>query len=957
MEFTIYTFGDVEIFRAALAGVAMVFNADGYFVSNDGVGLGALAGLGILIGLVGMLFEGVMRQRFALGEFLMLIIVFVVLFVPKFSVNVEDYNGAAIAKVDNVPLGVALPAGLISGLANEMNKKMATAFSTVYGYPSGMMTPQALVGPLKLLQSLSATGPVMNDYEPRLGMNIRNLMAYCIAGRAGQANRWARIRIGEDPIPKMVTEAGTQSGWALYVDLGGNEGMRTCSAASSQVLDDLNTFMSASGPTATINSVLTAAAARNSAATVQIANNTPYVLPVDVEQQKTALSMLAQTEAELAVNLVRSAIFTPDISAAMACSGQSPLPEDWAKCMPFQEATLKFNVDAAAAGSFFQRLMTGGMNVLFFVWICLSPVVAVVMLMKGITGLKLAGSYLFFGAWAVSWYVGASIINFYMLKQVQYEVAMLGGIANLTPGTLAQFLAPGGILATKIAIAGDMMASVPILMMSIMGGSMYAMTRVADRWSGRDYYDESRQAPGVSESKPLYGRESMKQASYYKELGIGPRQGFMTPGEIQVQDSLGNAITDATTSATEWSNARSASISNSLGTTFQSGEMARSGGAITNGLKSIGATGLASISNIAKELAERNDVGENEKRNIMDGINFRAGLSLGGSGAGADWAVGRIRELGIGRNESQTLKELESGSKEFKAQIASEVGRQNMDEIAKIGSHMNSDEAKQTWQNTQQVMSKAAQAHQTEEALRHTAGTFRSIDLERLARQIEANPQQREGLAIKRHAEELREDNMFQSLVPAKRSALAETSIGDMSPNTLTRVAELQAMAAIRPAAFASTLAELTGSPAITVGDGQHQSVDTSGVKAEGALHGPETGAREQAAGLIARNQATVASGDGAVQRHHERQSADVRDRQPTQRPDTSHIKPTHEKFKNDEMSDGVAKGAAKNAGEWARGEKPFDYASKAIKPAGPKTEPQGPRLPPESLVKDVPTK
>jgi len=504
MDFTVYTFGDVEVFRAAFTGVAMIFNADGFFVSNEGVGLGALAGVGLLFGLVLMLMQGVMHQKVEVGTFMMTIVVFVVLFVPKFSVNIEDYNGSAIAKVDNVPLGVALPAAMVSGIANELNIKMGTSFSTTEGYPSGLMTPQALTSPLKLLLSLRNGAAQLSTNEPRLASNLTNLIAYCSAGRPDAMNTWLSQKLAGDPVNFLVNKIATDkntSGLTMFVQKGDTEaGLIACVDAANEILYEINDYY-AGGADANskLSNLLTAAAAKTGAASVSISGGKASVNAVTTEDMDNAMTTLAQSSAGAAMKFVKYSVLGPYVNAAFNCASDSGNPEDWAKCMPYNTSVMQWQEDAAAGGSFFQRLMFRGMNSLFFVWICLSPVVATVMLIMGYRGIKLAGSYLLFGGWAVSWYVGASIINFYMLKQVQYEVAMLGGVEALTQETMANFFF---VLSDKIAVAGDMMASVPLIMMTVMSGSIYGLVSMSQK-TGADRYDEKVNTPTPLASAPL----------------------------------------------------------------------------------------------------------------------------------------------------------------------------------------------------------------------------------------------------------------------------------------------------------------------------------------------------------------------------------------------------------------------------------------------------------------------
>ncbi|MFA7270800.1 MAG: conjugal transfer protein TraG N-terminal domain-containing protein [Sterolibacterium sp.] len=503
-EFTIYTFGDVEVFRAAFAAVAMIFSQDGFFTSSQGVGLGELAGLGLLIGLFVVLMTGITTGKIDLGGLLMALIVYVLMFVPQTSVNIEDYNGAAIAKVDNVPLGVAFPAGLVSGLANELNVRMGTAFSTVKGYPSGVNTPGALTSPLKALLSIRHAPNMLQANTPVLPENVANLVAYCLAGRGDNYTSWRKLKLQDDPLLYLIRSASNFSGLTYYQDLRDSDGyLQPCNVASGKIESDLQSLLDdtlRAGGESQLQIILTAAAARDGASVIELSGYNSSAQPVTLDSIGYSFQTLLDANKENAAKFVKLALFTPSVNGAFYCAADSGNPSDWAQCMPFVSATVQSQEDSAAGGSMFQRMMFHTMNALFFIWICLSPVVALLMLFLGARGLKLAGSYLLFGAWAVSWYVGASIVNFYMLKQLQYEVSMLGGVGAITPETLGHFM---DIMSIKIALAGEMMSNVPLIMMAVMSGSVYGLVQVASRTGGREHYDEKVNSPTLQGSAPI----------------------------------------------------------------------------------------------------------------------------------------------------------------------------------------------------------------------------------------------------------------------------------------------------------------------------------------------------------------------------------------------------------------------------------------------------------------------
>lgn len=930
MDFTIYTFGDVEIFRAALMGLAMIYNpANGFFVSNTGVGLGALAGLGLLIGLTVLLLQGVTKQKLDIGEFLMLIIVFVVLFVPKFSVNIEDYNGSAIAKVDDVPLGVALPAGLVSGLAHELNNKLGTAYSTINGYPTGLMTPQALTSPLKLLHSLRDAAPQARFYEPRLYSNLRNLIAYCAAGREGVQQEWERLRVGDDPVLKLVTFAGTQHGLTMFIPAGGTEAyLDTCGKAANDIASGIAAFSSNGSPASTISNVLTAAAARSNAATIIFDGTRPRVEPVTVDKQEEALAMLALSEAGDAANFLRSAIFNPDINATLHCAGKSANPADWKNCMPFQEGVLRYAEDSAAAGSFFQRLMYHGMNLVFFLWICLAPVVSVVMLMMGVRGLRLAGSYLLFGAWAVSWYVGASIINFYVLKQVQYEVAMLGGIKNLTPESINSFIGYGGVLGTKIAMAGDMLASVPLLMMAVMSGSVYGLTQLASRMGGRDYYDEARNVPAARGSAAVYGTESMADANYRPGFNMGPAKQMMDAPVLSDGAALRAASIAQQQTVVEASRGQSYALSNALSSSIESGRIGEIGHNVATGFKSVGAEGLSAVTSLATSLEKAKQASQGEDRRFLEQASGSLSLGLKGLGTGA--GVGfktdlqRLKHLGISENDIETAKKLSTGDTSFSAQLSREASAQSTTKFAETATAKDAASRSEAWSSTIQKMEKHSEAFSTQQSIENAMAIERRVDTGRLVQMMDTPAGQAVKASINRAASQFEGDDAYDMTVKNLMSSYKRTGLADYKEEHVKAVAQLEAMGRLssnNPAAgiaFSNTLGEVNGTQGMRGFEGDvqgHKSINTG--EAEKTLNKPNQNPIPVASTILATSR-SGATNTATVTTHYELEKNTAEAHKPDVKLDPENRIRVEDKIRNNEKPQNAAM-------DWVKGVAPRD--------------------------------
>jgi conjugal transfer mating pair stabilization protein TraG len=243
MDFTIYTLGDNGMFRAVLTCVAMIFdpaNSDTW-VSTGGVGIGAAAALGLLLSLILLLFMAIQSQKFELGLMLVLVLAYAVLFVPKFTVNLEDIYSGSVTKVDNIPLGIALPAALASNLSYDLGNKLETVFSTVDGnYLS--QSSQGFLTPLKVLASLRNGWKQVYTRDPDLTASFVQYAQICGAGKIDQQ----AMNTHKDSINYLLTNPPTSGNTLYYSKSTGsypNGTLMPCADAAAKLLTDTDNLV------------------------------------------------------------------------------------------------------------------------------------------------------------------------------------------------------------------------------------------------------------------------------------------------------------------------------------------------------------------------------------------------------------------------------------------------------------------------------------------------------------------------------------------------------------------------------------------------------------------------------------------------------------------------------------------------------------------------------------------
>ena len=127
--FEIFSLGDTQTFAEVLNGVAMMFSNSPILKGHGPLQLGFGAFLGAMVLFTVMLYRAVFENRFEWKTLLLPLVFYIILTVPKTSVVISDiYNVEAPKRVDNVPIGLAIPASVISGISSVLTQYIEKAF-------------------------------------------------------------------------------------------------------------------------------------------------------------------------------------------------------------------------------------------------------------------------------------------------------------------------------------------------------------------------------------------------------------------------------------------------------------------------------------------------------------------------------------------------------------------------------------------------------------------------------------------------------------------------------------------------------------------------------------------------------------------------------------------------------------------------------------------------------------
>lgn len=612
---TLWVVGDIDVIARGLNAVAMFFNGAG-----TGSPLISLLILGAMLALVVMLTQFITKRTMDPANTFLMIVIVATLFIPKTSVWVSSYYDArggagagavGFRKIDNVPIGVAWPLGFFSNISKKISEIYDTGMQVLPDTAAtgsgtavtegGILThgAEGYFSPLKtvlrlrnqfsapentlMLSNLANASQVCN-WSDRWGDadkgGIFNVMA------RGHQTGMVRIALpaakaGDPPVIGLVgcSDAGKIISLMMLknvVNLPGKNysqtavsatNTRNLSAVKGAHVADTQRYENAQSELDQLPQAIAAAAGGDTSRTADAmgVNNPDTLLNLvrsQIEQGQMQPAALAQVftsaNAVSAVEIEANMIFT---NIVQSCVGSND-----ANCAKqafmMSEARNRAAVDAAGEASMFQNFMGHSMNILMFIYIVMSPIMIFVILTMGWSGMRIMGAYLLFAAWINSWLPLNSAISFYMLQNYHNRMRdlVLSIAGSDEPGRILSPVVINGIFNSTqdmLASASTLMAATPLVMLSLLSGSIYGMVQLAQRMNmgGKDYVDESKAAPQLDQSEVVNMARMLQNSSAGGTLGtqnfaqnVMSNADATNPAAISLQTSQ-QAIDSARTSA------------------------------------------------------------------------------------------------------------------------------------------------------------------------------------------------------------------------------------------------------------------------------------------------------------------------------------------------------------------------------------------------------------------------
>ncbi|WP_084027293.1 conjugal transfer protein TraG N-terminal domain-containing protein [Delftia sp. JD2] len=468
MAFTIYTISDPVVIGSAMTSMAMFFGQESL--------VGSIVKTGLLISLLFILGQTVVQKGLRLDVILIQLIVVWVVFLPKTTVNIEQFDNSAPPRVvDNVPYAIALPATLAGSFALMMTNRIEQVMVNVNGDYLSVSGDVHPFSPARVLMSFAAC-PLepLGCLSQNLVETMRLAVRYCSGPSLSKAE-FANQRYVLKALSETLTETGSTviyDDGNPYVTGGGGGRAASCSEAASYLrnYEDSVGNGSSNEVTETIKNLANKAEIKQNKAVIRDDGT------IDYDTAMGMINKLTDSSSRIDTRSVFN-IMTYSMADSLKYVGHTPIDQpisimrdsglfNWAK----SEASQSMMVSTTAPKF---------MDVLFFIFIASTPIVMFMLAANPQSGVKVAVSYIVFGLWTQSWIPMMAIITSWYQRDILSIPAPIPPLGEpLSPAYMAMMMRQ---TMTSTIAAGNMIQNAPYLMFAILTGSMFAMSSMISK--------------------------------------------------------------------------------------------------------------------------------------------------------------------------------------------------------------------------------------------------------------------------------------------------------------------------------------------------------------------------------------------------------------------------------------------------------------------------------------------
>ena len=533
--FDIYSIGDAAFLEQVLIGLALVTNQLSFI---------QMAMIACLLGVCLTAFDSIMNggKAFNIHHTFLGMILFMMFFVPKVTVVIEDAYTGDLRPVADVPIGPAAAGSLIS----NVGLGITDMFEFSYGIIAPGITESAFLDSLQLLtESRKKLGspPVFQALDKANGvgtdirMSINNYVRECTAIKLQREQQNTSVLSEENLLDAIKYD---HNAYETMLYLAGGPQQYTCSEgytklAAALAKVDEDDVMAAVGSMMGMKEI---------ADGVWPGGETPFD---KIDNSFRALDMLGAS-ATAAKDYTLAAVIEPIFYEAL--QGSYSDIQDTSAAIMVNQAIQQRNTQWATEQSLFMSTVRPLMAFFEAFVFGIAPIAAFIMLL-GQKGIALAGKYLMLILFIQLWYPILSLTNLYIYMAAASEM----GSYDLPNWTSLYGLQLGTqVIQTWIATGGMLAASTPMLAMMLLYGSAYTATSLAGRMSSADHVNERITTPDA-----ITPGAYMQDASRYmhNDATGSTRVGMEgTIDQFNMASSIGSSLrSDNTSSLAHSSNA------------------------------------------------------------------------------------------------------------------------------------------------------------------------------------------------------------------------------------------------------------------------------------------------------------------------------------------------------------------------------------------------------------------
>jgi hypothetical protein len=481
--FPIYVLGESTSFYAMLNAVAMIFNQTGFINS-----VMLTAGLVVLMSVMVSMLTGMGGDKgknppvtaavFFAGM--------VALSSVKSTVQVTDVYSGSTVNVSNIPLLISVPSSIFTTGSYKLFQSVETAYgSTNVNYQS--VSTSGYVMPLKLLFALRKG---VEKSDPYLAASLQQFIIDCIPGSS--VNMTA-FRDSVDFVEYIFANSRPSGLTNIYSNSSPQGTAMACPDAVTVLQNAIDTYMESAQLRRLINENARERNPTNASGFAISDVESAYTNTVANAFSSTAVTIPGAVQS--AGQFMKNALFYSTVMDTFKCMDSAGDQSEYTLCnVILTQGMEHWKTDAAAQGSMFAKMAMPAMIFLQLMFFGFAPLVILYSFFLGAGSVGLYVKFLGFGVWTMSWLPFSAVIQMYIQYNVTDKLAALQTKA-VTIGNYEAFMYD--VLSTRLALASDLLAATPMVSLALLSGSIYGLSSLAGRWSGRDYMDEKQGAPSL----------------------------------------------------------------------------------------------------------------------------------------------------------------------------------------------------------------------------------------------------------------------------------------------------------------------------------------------------------------------------------------------------------------------------------------------------------------------------